>query len=255
MSTFNELVAQIGDNPQIRAFGTKADYAPDTTHKDIIYFTTDTQDILLNGKSYGGAIPKFTSQEILTKMRNNSLGDFPIVKVSFKKYSEEDYLEIPSGSDFEGFTSYFDTPKDIYFYRTFEDSSREYGYVSFSSYPRYGRGEPYIFTCKGNRSFMVSKTYLYDSEEYKTVQAAKSFLEATDPGNNTINKWKELEAFLAGITDTQTLTGLLQNVQTAAAADAAAKVKAVQDAFDEYKTQMNTVLNDIYRIIGTEAEG
>jgi len=34
---------------KIRQRGTKASYLPETTHKDVIYFTTDTNEIYLNG--------------------------------------------------------------------------------------------------------------------------------------------------------------------------------------------------------------
>lgn len=50
---------------------------------------------------------------------------------------------------------------------------------------------------------------------YKTVYGALtkliSFLESTDAVDTTINKWKEIETFLTGITDTDTLTGVIQN--------------------------------------------
>lgn len=38
----------------------------------------------------------------------------------------------------------------------------------------------------------------------------KTFLEAEDTADRTINRWKEIETFLQGITDTQTLSGLMQ---------------------------------------------
>lgn len=50
---------------------------------------------------------------------------------------------------------------------------------------------------------------------YKTVYGALtkliSFLESTDAVDTTINKWKEIEDFLTGITDTDTLTGIIQD--------------------------------------------
>ena len=42
----------------------------------------------------------------------------------------------------------------------------------------------------------------------------KNFLTAADASSTAINRWKEIENFLAGITDTQTLTGLLESMQT-----------------------------------------
>ena len=42
----------------------------------------------------------------------------------------------------------------------------------------------------------------------------KNFLTAADASSTAINRWKEIENFLAGITDSQTLTGLLESMQT-----------------------------------------
>ena len=36
--------------------GLKANYVAETTHKDGIYFATDTNEILMNGKAYTGAL-------------------------------------------------------------------------------------------------------------------------------------------------------------------------------------------------------
>lgn len=44
------------------------------------------------------------------------------------------------------------------------------------------------------------------------VNSTKSFLNDADASDTTINKWKEVESFLNGITDTQTLTGLLEDL-------------------------------------------
>lgn len=48
------------------------------------------------------------------------------------------------------------------------------------------------------------------------VAKVNAFLEDADASDATINRWKEIESFLAGITDTKTLTGLLaENLQSA----------------------------------------
>lgn len=41
----------------------------------------------------------------------------------------------------------------------------------------------------------------------------KVFLEANDTADTTINRWKEIETFLQGITDSETLAGLLQDLE------------------------------------------
>jgi len=48
------------------------------------------------------------------------------------------------------------------------------------------------------------------------IDKVNSFLEDADASDTTINRWKEIESFLTGITDTKTLTGLLNdNLQSA----------------------------------------
>lgn len=53
---------------------------------------------------------------------------------------------------------------------------------------------------------------------YKDLHAVantlKTFLEAKDTADSTINRWKEIEGFLSGITDAKTLTGLLEELGT-----------------------------------------
>lgn len=45
------------------------------------------------------------------------------------------------------------------------------------------------------------------------INKVNSFLDDADASDETINKWKEIESFLSGITDTQTLTGLLADLK------------------------------------------
>lgn len=42
--------------------GLKANYVAETTHKDGIYFATDTNEILMNGKAYTGALANTLKQ-------------------------------------------------------------------------------------------------------------------------------------------------------------------------------------------------
>ena len=54
----------------------------------------------------------------------------------------------------------------------------------------------------------------YDLSRF--VAKVNAFLEDADASDATINRWKEIESFLTGITDTETLTGLLaENLQSA----------------------------------------
>lgn len=68
---------------------------------------------------------------------------------------------------------------------------------------------------------------------YAVSSTLKAFLEANDTADTTINTWTEIESFLRGITDTQSLTALLTaleaKITTAYNAAIAAAVKAETD--------------------------
>lgn len=68
---------------------------------------------------------------------------------------------------------------------------------------------------------------------YAVAATLKAFLEANDTADTTINTWTEIESFLQGITDTQSLTALLNaleaKITTAYNAAIAAAVKAETD--------------------------
>ena len=72
-----------------------------------------------------------------------------------------------------------------------------------------------------------------------------TFLEAKDTADSTINRWQEIETFLQGITDTETLSGLLEQLEkdiTAAydrAIAAAVKVESDRAKGAEATLQMN----------------
>lgn len=71
---------------------------------------------------------------------------------------------------------------------------------------------------KGGASLAEAKAALLAlGANYKDVYAIghtlKAFLEANDTADRTINTWTEIEAFLQGITDTQSLTALLNALE------------------------------------------
>ncbi|MCM1515677.1 MAG: hypothetical protein NC080_04565 [Paraprevotella sp.] len=72
----------------------------------------------------------------------------------------------------------------------------------------------------------------------------KTFLEAKDTADSTINRWQEIETFLQGITDTETLSGLLEQLEkdiTAAYDRAiAAAVKVESDRAKDAETTLQT---------------
>ena len=62
----------------------------------------------------------------------------------------------------------------------------------------------------------------YDLSRF--VAKVNAFLEDADASDTTINRWKEIESFLTGITDTKTLTGLLNDTLASAKSYADTKV-------------------------------
>ena len=58
------------------------------------------------------------------------------------------------------------------------------------------------------------------------VSKVNAFLNDADASDTTINRWKEIESFLTGITDTKTLTGLLNDTLTSAKNYADTKVSS-----------------------------
>ena len=64
----------------------------------------------------------------------------------------------------------------------------------------------------------------YDLSRF--VAKVNAFLEDADASDATINRWKEIESFLTGITDTKTLTGLLNDTLASAKSYADTKVSS-----------------------------
>ena len=62
-----------------------------------------------------------------------------------------------------------------------------------------------------NRFAALSGNY---ANVYAFINKVKQFLEDADASDETINRWQEIESFLQGITDTETLTGLLEQQRT-----------------------------------------
>ena len=58
------------------------------------------------------------------------------------------------------------------------------------------------------------------------VSKVNTFLNDADASDTTINRWKEIESFLTGITDTKTLTGLLNDTLASAKSYADTKVSS-----------------------------
>lgn len=65
---------------------------------------------------------------------------------------------------------------------------------------------------------------------YTLASTLKSFLEAHDTAESTINTWREIEDFLGGLTDRETLTGLMEQEHHKLIADFDAKLSALDIA-------------------------
>lgn len=63
----------------------------------------------------------------------------------------------------------------------------------------------------------LDSTFSSLGEKYNTLYALantlKTFLESADASDETINRWKEIETFLNGITDKQSLTSMLNSLK------------------------------------------
>ncbi len=77
---------------------------------------------------------------------------------------------------------------------------------------------------------------------YNTLSALantlKTFLEAGDTADSTINTWREIESFLQGITDTENLTALLGNMETSLTAAYNAAVTAERKRAEGVETDL-----------------
>lgn len=70
----------------------------------------------------------------------------------------------------------------------------------------------------------------------EVAQTLKTFLDDTDFTDSTINKWQEIKSFLQGITDQETLIGLLESVRSQLGSDK-------QELIDLINTEVNRATN------------
>lgn len=77
------------------------------------------------------------------------------------------------------------------------------------------------------------------------INKVNTFLDTVDASDDTINRWQEVEAFLQGITDTETLTGLLAALKSEIDGDLS--IDATLSSTSEHALQ-NKVLYDELRI-------
>lgn len=78
---------------------------------------------------------------------------------------------------------------------------------------------------------------------YAVANTLKTFLQDSDAVDSTINRWQEIESFLQGITDTQTLLGITEQLRAEIMADYTAAIKQVADKSDETDTLLQEGIN------------
>lgn len=86
-------------------------------------------------------------------------------------------------------------------------------------------------------------------DKYNTLFALaniiKTFLESADASDATINRWKEIESFLNGITDTQNLTSILNNLKSEIKTEiTTAYTKAINTAKTEVLTKSKSYTDE-----------
>lgn len=101
----------------------------------------------------------------------------------------------------------------------------------------------------------LENTFSALGANYSTLWALantlKTFLEAKDTADSTINRWQEIEAFLQGITDAETLSGLLEQLEKDITADYG---KAISEAVKTETDRANGVETTLQANIDKERE-
>lgn len=101
----------------------------------------------------------------------------------------------------------------------------------------------------------LENTFSALGANYSTLWALantlKTFLEAKDTADSTINRWQEIEAFLQGITDAETLSGLLEQLEKDITA---AYGKAISEAVKTETDRANGVETTLQANIDKERE-
>jgi hypothetical protein len=100
-------------------------------------------------------------------------------------------------------------------------------------------------TLSDSRTALVALGKNY-KDVYALALTLKTFLEANDTANQTINTWQEIETFLHDITDADSLTGLLEELRAnITMAYLAAIAEAVKIADDRAKRAENTLTSNV----------
>lgn len=93
---------------------------------------------------------------------------------------------------------------------------------------------------------------------YAVASTLKTFLQSKDTADATINTWQEIESFLQGITDSQSLTALLSQIETkitaAYNAAIASAVKVEKERAEAAESLLQRKLNSMTQFVLTTDE-
>lgn len=240
------------DNIKIRERGLLQDYRPDSTHRDIIYFSTNTGEILLNGKQYGSAKDSTiiyagmydnplelehldANKEVydtITQHPNNSSTAVPRGVIQWIDYDQPDYLYMTP------MVAYF-VPMDdcihiitlddgdLLIYRFSEDGTIS-KHVEYAHWDRVqdeldqkvdkiiGKGLSTNDFTDALKSKLESLRN-YDDTSLKnkinTLETNFNTLLNSNP-DEAINSFNEIIAFLENIEDSSTLEGIIAGIET-----------------------------------------
>lgn len=170
----------------------------------------------------------------------------------YEKSEEDFYSDLGKLDDFQGQVEDFNHRLD-----DIEEHGLAGKYLlivdDFSEAPAQD-GERVLYVGPTEGGYENGRTYQYSSQTQEWTQAYfqpqpeppdlteinasiatfNSFLNDTDTVDSTINKWKEMESFLEGMSDTDSLTGILENER-----------QATQDALDGKQNTINGAASTI----------
>lgn len=177
MSSIDNIINKIGKNPTIRDFGLYSSYEPNTTHKNIVYYATDRRKIYLNDKEYGsGTLDESVLEQFYTKEEvDNQLTELATDTYEAILTATQDKVDKIDGKQLST-----------------EDFTTE---------------------LKNKLNSLVN----YDDTDVKEqidelVERLNTLIGSGDV-SEVIDTFNEIEDFLTGITNTETLTSLLQEMK------------------------------------------
>lgn len=209
MATIEELLNNIGEYPVIRDFGTYANYKPESTHKDVLYVATDTKQILLNGEEYVGDF-----DELKTKLDRIANVESINTSITYRETGIEIPVNVTNTNTGTSSTKPIAIGGATSTTAGMFSASDKRKLDSLDTTNKQLSTEDFTTALKEK---LQGLTNYDDSELDAKIEALKSRLDTllgSGDVTDVIDTYKEIEDFLQGITNTQTLTGLLQEMKS-----------------------------------------